>query len=480
MRRQPASTIGGRSQLENNAEKNEPISVSESPWKTRVISKKFFGLIFIVGVVGFLVFLHSFHKSPVATKPGQTETKLSNDAKGRVLDQTNTPPKSIELSPNSRNYGVVSPEMSLAPNGPNVPPSSPVMAPGTMPAQRETGHNTFNGHLLPSSPVGGMIAPNPSGFNEPVARKPQMSFSSYNKEENSSGNGQNGGSPKNAYASLPGYHPVTVSPPSGGAGGTQTAHSPLMPTDLGSSILNGLSGGSGGAQGSYASANDQSGKEKFLRKAEKESREAYLTAYPVPARSRYEIVPGTMIPGVLLTRLNSDTPGNVSARVSANVFNDRAGHHNEVLIPANSRLEGHYSSSISMGQTRVQVVWDRIIFPDQSTLELHGMNGTDSEGTAGFHDQVDNHYVKIFGAALVLSVFSAAAQLSQPMNGSALTAPTESQIAAGAVGQNMSMVGSQITQQYMNIQPTLVVREGYPFNIYVDRVMMFPKAYKAY
>jgi len=466
--------IGRRSLLENNI-KNEPVTVTASPWKAKVMGRTFLVILVLLSIIFMVIFMNSFHKNQIGKNGQSPQTKFANDANGRISG-TNAPPRFIQSSPNSRSAPtmIVPPNISLSPNGPNAPlPSGGgSLAPDQVRKRNLSGHNThYRGELPPANPpAGGLLIPQgQSSVQVSQPREPAMSFQSFD---------ESAGGSRSATASQPRYTPGQMLPTSQ-PGGT----SPLMGTNgIHLPGFSGLTaaGGVATASGSYNSQNDQSGKEKFIRNAEKKSREAYLTAYPVKARSRYEIVPGTLIPGVLLTRLDSDTPGSVSARVAANVFNDRAGHHNEVLIPANTRIEGHYSSSVSMGQTRVQVAWDRLILPDQATIELQGMSGTDSMGEAGFHDQVNNHYGKIFGAALVMSVFSAAAQLSQPMNGSALTSPTESQVAAGAVGQNLSMVGTQMTQQYMNIQPTLTVREGYPFNIYVNRIMLFRKPYKSY
>lgn len=458
----------------NQPNESGPINVTEPSLGTKIVGKKFLYILFFAGIAAFFVFIHSFHKSPVGQK--SAGDKLSQEAKGRVVPGINKPPTDLMNDSNTRGIGndgfpppeAISPPIDMSPNGPNAP-----LPPGYKQNQKATGHNMINDQ---GNRRGVPIGQIPQAGGMPGSeRKSSMSFESETQMTSKTSHAGPGGiQPASGFVSPASLaHPqMSAGTPSGGGAGQGN---PLLNSPLGSV---GLSGGGGNG---YDQTNNQNGKEAFMRKAEKESREAYLTAYPVSPRSRYEIEPGTMIPGVLLSRIDSDTPGQVYARVSANVYNDRAGHHNEVLVPANSRLEGHYSSNVSYGQTRVQVAWDRIVFPDNSTLEIHGMAGLDKKGSAGFHDQVDNHYVKIFGSALVLSFFTAAAQLSQPINGgSALSAPTESQVAAGAVGQEMSTVGAGIAQQNLNIQPTLKIREGYAFNIFVNKVMMFPRAYKVY
>ena len=97
------------------------------------------------------------------------------------------------------------------------------------------------------------------------------------------------------------------------------------------------------------------------------------------------------------------------------------------------------------------------------------MPGADQGGYAGFRDRVNNHYGKIFGSALMLSLFSAGIQVSQPRNQSILDNPSYGQTAAGAVGQQLGLAGTQLMQRNLRIQPTLEIRPGYRFNVTVTK-----------
>ncbi len=195
----------------------------------------------------------------------------------------------------------------------------------------------------------------------------------------------------------------------------------------------------------------------------------YLPTGRKPLVSPYEIKTGTIIPGVMIGGINSDLPGQIIGQVRENVWDTATGDH--LLIPLGSRLVGTYDNQVTRGQSRVLVAWTRIIYPDGSSLDLGGMPGSDQAGYAGMKDKVNNHYWRVFGDAMMLSLFSAGIQLSQPevdaTNGNATY--TNQQIIAASIGQQLGQAGMQIVQKNMNIQPTLEIRPGYLFNVMVTK-----------
>ena len=139
---------------------------------------------------------------------------------------------------------------------------------------------------------------------------------------------------------------------------------------------------------------------------------------------------------------------------------------------------GKYDSHVAYGQSRVQVIWTRLIYPDGSSIDLGAMLGQDATGGAGFHDKVNNHYARMFSMALLTSAFSAGIQLSQSSGSTSTTAtPTASQTATQALGQQMGELGIEIARKNMNIQPTITVPIGYRFNVRVSRDIVFDKPY---
>jgi type IV secretion system protein TrbI len=226
----------------------------------------------------------------------------------------------------------------------------------------------------------------------------------------------------------------------------------------------------------YERQNDQEQKGDFRQQHNKEESE-YLGREREAARGGYEVKAGWLIPAVLEQQLNSDLPGLIRALVRENVYDTVTGKY--ILIPAGSTLVGIYNSHVGYGQKALQAVWRRVIFPDGSSLSLGGFEGDDSEGAAGFRDQVDNHWGRIFSGALLTSLFAAGIEISQGQNSSVLTQPSYGQQIGQAVGQQVGQVGVEVTRRNLNIQPTIIVRPGYRFFVRVEKDLLFKAPYSA-
>lgn len=217
---------------------------------------------------------------------------------------------------------------------------------------------------------------------------------------------------------------------------------------------------------------DQNGfaeKDAFAGKATR--RPAYLTEGRVKPLSPYELKAGAVIPVVLLTGINSELPGEIVGQVAENVRDTASGRF--VLVPQGTRVVGRYDFQVAYGQERVQVVWNRLIYPDGSSLDLEGMAGADQAGQSGFADQVDHHYMRLFGSALFVSAFSAGIQLSQPQTASSGQVLTPQQVATASLGQQMGELGTELARKNMNIAPTIVIRAGYRGEILITRDAVF-------
>ena len=251
--------------------------------------------------------------------------------------------------------------------------------------------------------------------------------------------------------------------PKAGSGGNAGGPSPsLIPANAGS--------------GDQSDANLQEHKENFIDKARQARDERdYSSATRAPALSKYEIKSGWDIPATLESDVNTDLPGEVKAVVRENVYDTASGQY--LLIPQGSRLVGQYDNRVSYGQSRAIVVWSRLIFPDGSSVDLDGMVGHDASGAAGFHDQVDNHYVRLVSTALMLSAFTAGIQMSQPQTTSASGILSPSAEATQALGQQFGQLGMEVTRKNLNIQPTVKIRPGYRFNVRVNRDIAFAEPY---
>jgi type IV secretion system protein VirB10 len=221
--------------------------------------------------------------------------------------------------------------------------------------------------------------------------------------------------------------------------------------------------------------NMQTQKEAFLVQARAKTGGNYLPSTRTNPLSEYDIKAGWEIPAMLEQEINSELPGEIKALVTTNVYDTATGQH--LLIPQGSRLIGSYDSHIAYGQDSLQVVWHRIIFPDASSVDLGGMIGQDATGAAGFRGDVDRHYSRLIGFSVLSSLFSAGFQLSQTRRGTILQNPSPAEIAAGAVGQEISQTGAEITRRNLNVQPTLKIPVGYKFNVRVNHDILFDGPY---
>lgn len=210
--------------------------------------------------------------------------------------------------------------------------------------------------------------------------------------------------------------------------------------------------------------NGQQSKESFL--AKKGSSDVSLHEALIKPSSPYQLLAGTVIPGLLLTGINSDLPGQLLGQVSQNVYDSVSG--NSLLIPQGTKIVGQYDSNVVYGQQRVLIVWERLLFPNGQSISLERMQGIDMSGYAGLSDSVNNHYLRLLSGVVLSSLLSASAQIAQGRNYATFN-PSYDQLAAQGVAQNVNDVGQQITQRNLNVQPTLEVRPGFKFQVFVNK-----------
>lgn len=198
----------------------------------------------------------------------------------------------------------------------------------------------------------------------------------------------------------------------------------------------------------------------------------YLPNTRVPAISPYEVKAGTVIPSIMVSGINSELPGQLIAQVVQNVYDSATGRY--LLIPQGAKLVGTYDHQVSTGQKRVLIAWNRIIYPDASSLDLGAMAGLDQSGYAGFKDKANNHVWPTFRNALLLSAITAGVQLSQPRAQQGNYAYSSQQMIAGSLGMQLNQLGLSSYQGRVNMAPTLTIRPGYRFNVMVSKDMVLP------
>ncbi|MHB8286253.1 MAG: TrbI/VirB10 family protein, partial [Caulobacteraceae bacterium] len=158
--------------------------------------------------------------------------------------------------------------------------------------------------------------------------------------------------------------------------------------------------------------------------------------------SPFELRAGFVIPGIMITGINSEIPGQIAATVSQNVFDTATGRF--LLIPQGSRLIGSYGSDAGYGQTRVLVAWQRIVFPNGNALDIGSMPGADSAGYSGFHDKVNNHYLRIFGSALMLSAINGLVYLGSQQNNQLGTTTNAQTAFSQSLGQELGETSNEL------------------------------------
>ena len=205
-----------------------------------------------------------------------------------------------------------------------------------------------------------------------------------------------------------------------------------------------------------------------------------LDSKPEAPRTPYELRAGFVVPATLISGINSELPGQIMAQIAQNVYDTATGKY--LLLPQGSRLVGAYSSDVSYGQARVLVAWQRIVFPDGKAMDIGAMPGADSAGYAGFTNQVNNHYLRLYGSALLMSAVTAGITYNQHQNQSTLgyQQPNASSALSQALGLQLGQVTAQMIAKNLNIAPTLEIRPGYRFNVIVTKDMTFSKPYQAF
>ena len=182
---------------------------------------------------------------------------------------------------------------------------------------------------------------------------------------------------------------------------------------------------------------------------------------------RYEIPEGTIIETVLTNRLDGTYAGPVNCLVTTAVY---APDHEHVLIPAGARVLGDARAVTTFGQSRLAVVFHRVLLPNGARIDLQAFHGLNQIGETGLRDQVDRHYAQIFGASLAVGAIAglAQAQTSVGLDATALDAYRQ-----GAAA-NLAQSSARILDRFLNLLPTVTIREGHRIKVYLSNDLEVP------
>lgn len=182
-----------------------------------------------------------------------------------------------------------------------------------------------------------------------------------------------------------------------------------------------------------------------------------------PPAAKHVIQEGTVIPATLVTRVNSDLPGRLTAVVAQDVYDSITSR--SVLIPKGSRLIGEYNNEIRPGQKRVLFMFRRIILPNGQSVDLVGMPGVDGVGQSGAEGDVNNHFFRMFGSAFLIAVMGNRFTDSQVIT----TPGAPVQQTTDIAGEVLTDTARVILERNRNIPPTITLDQGTRMNVMVSR-----------
>jgi type IV secretion system protein TrbI len=191
------------------------------------------------------------------------------------------------------------------------------------------------------------------------------------------------------------------------------------------------------------------------------------TSANAAAGKTYVLFEGTILETVLINRLDGGFTGPVECLLSTDVYSNDRQH---LLIPAGSKLLGETKKVDTLGQTRLAVVFHRVLMPDGYSVSLDQFKGLNQIGDTGLRDQVNNHYLRIFGVSLAVGALGAVAEDGTAGSLNASNADLMRQ----GFAQSTAQSSAQILDKFLNIMPTVTIREGHRVKVYLSGDLALP------
>jgi type IV secretion system protein TrbI len=187
----------------------------------------------------------------------------------------------------------------------------------------------------------------------------------------------------------------------------------------------------------------------------------------VAAGKSYVVFEGSILEAVLINRLEGQFAGPVECLLTTDVYSHDRQH---LLIPAGSKAIGETRKVENSGQTRLAFVFHRLLMPDGYSVNLDQFKGLDQIGDSGLRDQVNNHYLRIFGVSLAIGALGALAEAGT--NSGLVT--SSSDLMRQGFAQSTAQSSAQILDKFLNILPTVTIREGHRVKIYLSGDLALP------
>ena len=176
---------------------------------------------------------------------------------------------------------------------------------------------------------------------------------------------------------------------------------------------------------------------------------------------------GTVLEAVLTNRLNASFSGPVNCMLTTNVYSHDG---QQLLIPQGTKALGEVKRVTMFGQERLAVFFHRLVMPDGYSLNLDKFEGLNQVGETGLRDQVNHHYGQVFGISLAIGAIAGFAQANN--NNGAFQSSTDAY--REGVASNLSQSALHILDRYLNILPTITIREGHRIKIYLAGDLLVP------
>ena len=182
---------------------------------------------------------------------------------------------------------------------------------------------------------------------------------------------------------------------------------------------------------------------------------------------RYVVFEGTVLEALLINRLNGTFAGPTNCLVTTDIYShDRQ----QILIPAGTKVLGEAKKVEALGQQRLAVFFHRLIMPDGYSVNLDQFKGLNQVGETALRDKVNNHYLQIFGASLAVGILGG---ISEAGTGNVFTNSPLDRARAG-LGSSLANSSTEILDRFLNILPTVTIREGNRVKIYLSGDLLLP------
>jgi type IV secretion system protein VirB10 len=208
------------------------------------------------------------------------------------------------------------------------------------------------------------------------------------------------------------------------------------------------------------------------RESDPEQKEVIRPAAAAGARNTatgasYTLFEGTILETVLVNRLDGSFSGPVECLLTTDTYSHDRQH---LLVPAGTRILGETRKVQAFGETRLAVLFHRLIMPDGFSVTLDQFKGLNQTGDTGLRDRVNNHYARIFGASLAIGALGAIAEAG---TGAVLTQSGTDRIREGFASSS-AQSSQQILEKFLNLLPTVTIREGHRVKVYLSNDLALP------